>query len=636
MCGLSGIISLKDSKKVPIDELVKMNKLISHRGPDDEGYMVISDGLKRYRGEDTRKDIFFDDIDSFDENSFGGLGFRRLSIIDMGISAHQPMLSGCGRYAIIFNGEIFNYKDLRGELEQEGVVFRSNSDTEVALQSYIRWGSKCLHQFNGMWAFCVFDKIKNAFFLSRDRYGIKPLYYTTSNDLFYFASELKQFEAIHHIEKKVNDNVMLTFLTTGEKDSSEETFFSGIKQLQPGCSMYISRGKVEIDTYWKSKVSLEFKGSESESILSKFKDALESSVKLRMNADVEVGVALSGGLDSSIITILASRYHQDARVKSFSVNYKGTDCDESHFAREVIRETGCESVLDFPSGVDCLNDLNDLVYQLEEPFRSLSSYSQWRLMKKVKENGIAVLLEGQGADEILGGYHWYIDEYLYSLLSKGKLLSFYKASKAFSNNYKTPSHLKIFKVVLQLLKRVIKRFHNKGGVYSKILPGLSLKSLSNERHGIFDELDFSINGLIRELLNYGDKNSMGFSVENRVPFLDFRVVEMCLKSSLDIKFKDGKLKYILRHTFGDELPSLISNRFSKLGFAAPYQEWMRRELSEEIQSVLTKENIQTLRGINVDEALNYIRLFYEGKHNDDGFVWRLYSVLKWKLRFGVG
>lgn len=385
MCGICGIINF-NYKAVEERSLRSMMFAMRHRGPDDDG--------------------------TFLKNNIG-IGFVRLSIIDLSMAGHQPMFSNDKRYAIILNGEIYNYIELREELKSKGYIFMSGSDTEVLLNSYIEWGEPCLHRLNGMFAFAILDTITNDLFIARDRFGIKPLYYYFDQDRFKFASDIPPLLNIADHKKEPEDSVIFDYLVFNRTNHSEKTFFKNILKLQHGHKLTVKSGKINISRWYNLPdqilhyQSLEFKEKD-------FLEELKSSIDLQLRSDVPVGTCLSGGLDSSAITSLVLNNKQNVDLHSFSAVYqKGQKGDESEYIAE-FRDKNLKIHYTYPTADTLIEDIDNFISSLSEPVPTTSIYAEYKVMELAKKH-CTVLLNGQGADEYMAGYHYFYGYYFKDL-----------------------------------------------------------------------------------------------------------------------------------------------------------------------------------------------------------------------------
>lgn len=544
MCGINGFNW--------IDEYLiqKMNNALIHRGPDDEG-------------------TYFDN-----EVSLGSL---RLSILDLSKNGHMPMISEDKNIVITYNGEIYNFQEIKNVLTKKGYKFNSNSDTEMILYSYQEWGSKCVEKFNGMWAFAIYDKQKSILFLSRDRFGVKPLYYYFNENKFIFSSEIKGILK-HEIPIIPNEALIFDFLHYNLLDHTAETFFSGIKKLNPGTNLIYdcNRKEIKIENYYNLKKRIkQNKDVTKEEIRTKFIE----SVKIRLNSDVPVGSCLSGGIDSSAIVCVMNKI-SDKKINLFSLVFPGKSIDETEYQQKVVENT--DSIwhkTTFDDG-DILKDLNDFIYTQEEPVLSLSPYGQYRVMKLVKNNGIKVVLDGQGADEILAGYHGFFAYYFSELFFKLKWFTFIKEILSYYKNYQTIGPLMNFFALIvpksctkyYLRKRNSFISHDFSGKFKK----RNIKDIIWEADDLKTMLFLSETySSLPQLLRYEDKNSMRWGVESRVPFCDYELVEQILKLPSNRKIKTGTTKIIFRDAMKDLLPNKIQKRIDKIGFETPDADLLR-------------------------------------------------------------
>lgn len=534
MCGIAGF-SWKDESlmKAMLEEL-------KHRGPDDEG-------------------LYSDDSVT--------LGHRRLSILDLSHKGHQPMIRDDGKLIIVHNGEIYNYKELKNELEDKGYVFESNTDTEVIIYAYKEWGYDCVKRFNGMWSFAIYDKRKNILFLSRDRFGIKPLYYYNKEGKFIFASEIKAI-LIHGMPRVPNDRAIFEFLYYNTYDHAEYTFFENIIRLLPGHNLifHLDNKKIEKIKYYDLRQEIKNKNLQQ----GDFKEIFLQSIKRRLVADVSVGSCLSGGLDSSSIVCGMRHLTPYSEIKTFSLIFPETEIDESKYQKIVESKCRVSPYKTSFTPNDILNDLFDLIKTQEEPFGSLSIYGQYRVMRLAKENNMKVLLDGQGADEILAGYHYFFGYFYYELFRNFKIRKLVEEILEYRRKYGTFLSVKYFiglllPLTLQrhiinknipLSKRFIKKFEN-------VSSFRFVKKDLNE--ALIDAVVYSLPHLLR----FEDKNAMRWSIESRVPFLDHELVEFVLALPSKYKINKGWTKHILRKRLVHIVPSEILHRSDKVGFATP-------------------------------------------------------------------
>jgi asparagine synthase (glutamine-hydrolysing) len=574
MCGIFGVIS---DAKINNILLRKVSDVMKHRGPDDEGFLLFNKNNRSFkiaRGDDTIPEIDAIHIDACDNYNSVFL-HRRLSIIDLSINGHQPMNLNDDDLWILLNGEIYNYIELKQELIKKGHKFKSTSDTEVVLTSYKEWGEDCVSKFNGMWAFIIWDRKKNIYFLSRDRIGIKPLYYYYTNGTFVFASEIKGIRTYFENKLVLNEKQIYEFLMKGQifVGESDETIYNEIKQVMPGTNLILKENKLEIRKYWNLKLSVN-KLSVNENI-EKFKEIFRQSIKLMLRSDVEVGTCLSGGLDSSSLVSFASKEF-NKRFNTFSAIWPGYECDESFYIEKLNSRYSCYSNAFTPDLNNILDVFDEVIWHQEIPLAGSSILAQWFVMEKAKSKNIKVLLDGQGADEILSGYPLYlipyINEMIYSL-KWNQLFHFYPSLK--KNNYSIKRMIGIQKH--KIFHKLIPVFPIKKSLTSKysFKTRFSRPHLSNFLPAYLKDQIEKTNLPI--LLHFEDRNSMASSVESRVPFLDHNLVEFTVNIPTEQKIHGTLTKIILREAMKEYLPVEIYNRTDKIGFSTPIEEHLNKK-----------------------------------------------------------
>lgn len=546
MCGINGF-NWKDEQLI-----CKMNSVLKQRGPDDEGTFV---------------------------NGSVSLGHRRLSILDLSLRGHQPMCNEDGCIWIVYNGEIYNFKEIRDDLTKKGHKFKSDTDTEVIIHAYEEFGFDCVKKFNGIWAFCIYDDTKNILFLSRDRFGVKPLYYYFHENRFIFSSEIKSI-LMHDMAITPNDSIIFDFLYYNLTDHTEETFFDNIKRLMPSHNAIfdLSARSFKQEKYYDIQSELKEGSFEP----SKLKDLFTDAVRMQLIADVPIGSCLSGGIDSSSIVLTMNSLRKNNMIKTFSAHFPGRKIDERKYQDEINKLVNSEGHFVSPKPDELMDDLTDLIYAQEEPFPGTSIYAQYRVMKMAHENGMKVLLDGQGADEIFAGYHYYYGFYFYELFKAGKFSKILEETKNYKN--KTGSMMPIMYMMLRFVPNFLKKW-----MYSNIkTPYLSKNFISSNK--LRNDPRWNTVGLtyallesiqvysLPPLLRYEDKNSMHFSIESRVPFLDHRLVEYTLSMPSDSIITDGTTKWAFRTSMKGILPESIRCRYDKIGFSTPEEEWFHNSI----------------------------------------------------------
>lgn len=565
MCGISCLID--NEKKLNSHTLERFTNAVAHRGPDGVGFVRFAD--------DKSLSI------TYNEEFFLGFGHRRLSIIDLSEAGSQPMFSSDNKYVIVYNGEVYNYLELREELESVGVVFKSQCDTEVVLEAYRKWGTGCFNKFNGMWALAILDKEKRQVVISRDRIGVKPLYYYRKGRLFAVASEIKQFFALPDFHPKVNTRACLSYLVTGY-EIPPETFFENIFAFPPACYAEIKIDSLQIfpQKYWIAE-NIAQKNYAPETLIAEIQNRFSSSVRLRLRSDVPVGGCLSGGLDSSAIFVEMKEQSPDNVFSAFSACFNDPAIDETPFMETIVEKTRSEHIRVIPDDEGFVNDIKPFLSQHDEPVGSISMYAQYRIMREARKKQIPVLLDGQGGDELFSGY-W---------PSYFLMLNYCKRNRGY---YTLLSHL--LGALLptgnsSLIHQALSHFQEYRKRYLKKLPFelrkeqlASFESLSSlSWHKEAQKLSpaeyrqaeiFKIH--LPRLLKWEDRNSMSFSIESRVPFLDVSLVELLLSVPPELNMKNGWTKYMFRKAMNNKLPKNICWRKDKKGFETPQDKWMKK------------------------------------------------------------
>lgn len=588
MCGIfgalkfSGYFNDKDYRK-----FIELTDLVSYRGPDAKGYITFN-----------LKDNIFNSREKFDLF----FGHRRLSIIDLSERANQPMSDGEGLW-IIYNGEIFNYLELKKELIQKGYTFKTNTDTEVILKVFREWGSLGFNKLNGMWAFALLDLLNRKVILSRDRFSIKPLYYYMPDDnTLYFGSEIKQLLPLLS-EKKINKKVMFVFLQQGLLDYNEQTFFEGIIKLQPKTNLIIDfmENKIQNEQYWDYEIEEVFNINFA---IEKFRELFFDSVRIRLRSDVSIGALLSGGLDSSSITVIANNFMNES-LTAFSVVSTDKRYSEEKFIDILhsVKNIKVKKLFFEPRIV--LDFIDDVIYHNDEPFGSLSVVAQYSILKKIKEKSdIIVVLSGQGGDEILMGYLKYFFFYLKELLIRKSFISAIKEVFLSLSNRTI-----IWQFNIKEAKRYIPYLNrNKNYLIVKETFEPIWKYNTLQERQILDIDKYSVPALT----HYEDRNSMAHSLEIRLPFLDHRLVSFVLSLPVSFKLNNGWSKYILRKSMY-ELPYEIRWRKDKQGFITPEELWLKKDFSKLINHIFTKKSFLAEMGIIDSKAfLDYYKKFQSG------------------------
>ena len=596
MCGISGIIN-KNNKSVEESLIHQMTEIIAHRGPDSSGSYLY-------------KNIAF--------------GHRRLSILDLSSSGHQPM-KYLDDLVITYNGEIYNFIEIREELIQKGYIFDSNSDTEVILKAYHYWGKTCVNYFNGMWSFSILDIKQKIVFCSRDRFGVKPFYYIENNDLFSFGSEISQL--LPFLPNRIlNKKVALDYLISGIEECSNETFFKDIYLLKGGHNLVfdLQTNSYEIERYYNLKLS-----DQKNTSVDDYIQELKRSITLRLRSDVKVGTCLSGGIDSSTISSFASKIYQNSNEKFMAIHAKSSEykTDESEFAKIVSKIANINLNFVEPSYSDFKSNILSIIKIQQEPFGSLSIIMQYFVFKKAKELGCIVMLDGQGGDETLLGYERYYPAIVKSKKGIAKLKALLQSSK--NSRLSLLDTIK-YQYYFSNYKLRLKRLKFKNSFYKSEI----LNEYESEELRIISESynDISIlqkneieSSQLPHLLKYEDRNSMANSIESRLPFLDYKLVELSLNTNNSLKIKDGWTKFILRKAAETILPKEIVWRKAKLGFNAPEKTWTKEFENEMIKEIEQSEILNNF--------IHFKKLYF--KNLDLRTKWRLYNFSAWEKEFKV-
>jgi asparagine synthase (glutamine-hydrolysing) len=608
MCGIAGLIT-RAGAEVPLEVIQQMTDAVSHRGPDGQG--VWRQGQVAF-------------------------GHRRLSIIDLSELGKQPMADEQTGCVVTYNGEIYNYLELKAELMGLGHQFKSGSDTEVLLKAYEQWGPSCVRRFNGMWAFAIFDPKRQIVFCSRDRFGVKPFYFAETPAGFGFGSEIRQLLPL--LDKRQADlRVVMNFLVLRIAEDIENSFFAGVRKLPGGHNLTfdLASHSYRIERYYTLEERADVARLGAEATLEAFDTLFQDSIKLRLRSDVKVGTCLSGGMDSSSIATLATDIYRAESGQAFSAITAISEdpaTDESAFARQIVEQSGLEWLTVRPDASDFENSIDAVVRTQEEPFAGTSIFMQYFVMARARKAGIPVLLDGQGGDETLLGYERYFADDLVEALFSGRPGRAIENVRGLYRNGRPGA--------LKSLLWNLAYFH---------VPGLRSSGLGQPR-GFFSSQamragdgatgDAGARGLYalqkREiertnlpvLLRYEDKNSMAHAVETRLPFLDYRLVEFSTSVAKDLKLKDGWGKYLLRKAMEQRMPADIVWRKHKFGFESPESKWMRQHAATIDKTIANSAIVQSICQNNALGPEPLANL-------NQGLRWRLFSLAKWAEAFAI-
>lgn len=624
MCGIAGIIIKTEAGFNIHEKLRSLSQALQHRGPDGEGFVSYQNHTctpfyNSLSQKHSRIDLAYTPQKKLtDDSQLSTLAFahRRLSIIDLSETGHQPMSDPSGKIWITFNGEIYNYLELKLELKKIGHSFVSESDTEVIIHAYQEWGVDCVKRFNGMWAFCIFDQEKQICFASRDRFGVKPFYYLNKENFLAFASEQKAFVKAGLLKPAIDSKALHNYLTNGLLENEQKNFFEGLTELWPGTNLIyeLKKKTLSITTYYdlKTQNNLENDHLSESALIEKIKYSFENAVKIRLRSDVEVGTCLSGGIDSSALAVTMAENTQQA-VHCFTSVFKNQSINEEKFADAVAKKIQANYFKTEPSLEGFQNELNDLIYSQDVPIWSTSTYAQYKVMALAKEHHIKVVLDGQGADELFGGYHHHFTAKWNNLISQGLYAS---AFKDILKSNKTIHASWLF----YLKENVKQKYHHHKTAFSEFLTADFLKqydilnpsiAFNNLNEQLIDDI---YNTRLKAFLKCEDRCGMWHSVESRTPFSDdVDLINLLFSFNGNKKIKDGVSKYLLREAVKDKLPNEIYTRYDKKGFETPMQDWMRKLKPQMISDIKTANfdfiKTKNLEKFDMNNSFHYKLLF---------------------------
>ncbi len=653
MCGIAGIIQ-HDDRPVDVRLLEAMTRALAHRGPDGEGYVLL-DPSRKAKAISTRRRLS-DSVRTVLPGYSVGLGHRRLAILDRSPLGHQPMSSADELVWIAYNGEIYNYRELRDELRGLGWRFRSMTDTEVILHAYLQWGPDCLPRLNGMFAFSIWDGRLGHLFCARDRLGMKPFYYRLTGGRLSFASEIKALLKDANSATSPNHRMIHDFLAFGLQDHSTETFFEDIQQLRPGHCLFLKSARVEIKKWWDVEKSETETEAFDDSAVQSFRVLFEDAVRLHLRSDVSVGSCLSGGLDSSSIVCTIAHLLEGTqageecqavgqRLKTFSSCFEDPGCDERPYLNAVVARAGTQSVEVFPDIHRLFEDMPRILWFQEEPFGGTSYLAQWAVMRAAAENGVTVLLDGQGGDELLCGYPGYWGSHVADLVSTGNIGGAFHEMVAYGRQ-----RARIHPTVWSNFARAVlpARFVAQAqsvlkGIQRWMHPDFAVRYADRAKYLVYDQrfptaLENHVAAYLQThslpaLLHHEDRNSMAFSIEARLPFLDARLVEFLFRLPASLKLRKGWSKVILREALGHLLPAIVKDRTDKMGFATPQARWLREDLRSDLEHLFDSPAFAQRGWWEPSRLRNAYRGFCEGRARIDSMVWRWVCLELWHRRF---
>jgi len=660
MCGITGIVAL-NGRPVDLGALQRMNDVQAHRGPDGEGFVLGWPGSQGFCSAFLR------------HTSQGratppariGLGHRRLAILDLSARGLQPMTAAGSGAWIVFNGEIYNHLELRGELEARGRAFETRTDTEVLLQSYLEWGDDCLEWLEGMFSFAIWDAARGRIFCARDRLGIKPFYYAMPQDHFIFASEIKGLLSFPGMAAAADDDAVLGFLIHGNCDYRERTIFRNVTALPAAHALTLDLATQRVDRwcYWQPGPSAAWDGLHDNERIERLHELLVGTTRSHLLSDVRAGSCLSGGLDSSAVVALIGKIWREQpgaataigdQFNTFTSCYEYPELDERQYALQVANAIGATPHLVFPSASDFWDGFGRMAWHQDMPFSGMSFYAQWRVMRAAREAGVKVLLDGQGGDEVFGGYAKFRYAYLASLLRTGRLATL--ASEGWASvlqrdlyildlrkGYRyLPNHLRRLLGVDSLLQNILRadwdravgdestpatRWWRHAAGSRRDSPWTTMQSVQVEDI-LVDTLPF--------ILRMEDRSSMAFSIEARVPLLDHRLVEYGLSLPDHLKIKGGFSKFAVREATRGLMPESVRLRRTKLGFAGADRRWLDGDLRPQVTELI-EGDLRCARFVDPAPLRAWYRSPASRTANTEtyGGLFRVLALEMWMRAFGV-
>lgn len=626
MCGINGILYFNSFCSGVNDSffeanIKKMNRVLAHRGPDGDNLFIHYPVC---------------------------LGHTRLSIIDLSEEAGQPMFNEDKSVVIVFNGEIYNYLELIPELKCKGHIFKTKSDTEVIIHSYEEYGFECVNKFNGMWSFVIYDIGRKILFASRDRFGVKPFYYYTDKNNFIFSSEIKAILEIKKIQE-ANPGKVYDYLAYGYKTSNGDTFFNDIHELLPAHNIIIEKNKIKVTRYWD--FNNEQDNLESTEIFSSLDYLVRDAVKIRFRSDVPVSLLLSGGMDSSIIAKVADELIENGELKNkciaaYSATFPGFKYDESSLIKDFVRT--CKHIKSYQitfNNEPLFDKFDDFVYGMGEPVFGTTGFVHYLLMKEMKNLGVKVALNGQGADEAWSGYDRYIMGYL--LLD----ILFSRPQELITNISGIRNNLKFSYVfiLIQTIKALLSRRYGSflRSKYNEGIYNVLSEDFVNQNYLYFENPDykkFSSNNLksylkyniqyqgFNQILHYEDHSSMQSSIEIRSPFIDYRLMELAFSIPAKKHVDSGMTKKILREIYKESLPDSIINNFQKIGFDTPYDNWFYKDASRYFMNSLLQSH--SFKSKKIWDAGKISEIYGKKIHKQFPF-WRIVNLEQWSRVYGI-
>ena len=589
-----------------------MSGVLRHRGPDDSGLSLYGPV---------------------------GFAFRRLAILDLSPAGHQPMETPDGRLAVVFNGEIYNYLELRAELAAQGHVFRSGSDTEVLLRAYQQWGPACAERFNGMWAFVIYDKVNRLLLASRDRFGVKPLYRFRSGNALFLASEIKAIVASGEYRHETNWPVAAKFLCRGHLDEDTATFYRGIDQIAPGTTvLFDAQGHETVRRFWTlGEVAIDPPADP----VTAFRELYRDAVALRMRSDVPVGVCLSGGIDSNAIiatmTALRESIADATRLQAFS--YIPDEFSEADYIQETITRTGAELNVLQTTPEQLWDVLPSAMWHYDEPVHSPTALIGFKLLELARRRGVTVILNGQGADEVNAGYYPYFMRYWSDLLRGGRVPRMFSEVSDYSRAHGGSRARLAGQVLAEALRSSLPRFRQPsrhpalqaGWFTDDVLRELPPRDVTAERATLDQSLLRSVEvNPLPTYLRVEDRNSMAHSVEARLPFLDYRLVSLAFSLPAEWKLRGGWNKFIVREAMRGIIPERVRTRLDKMGFPTPSRTWFAGAWFDPMNDILSSASVRESGVFQTERIRMDLKRHRSGELNVAPSLFRLAEFATWQ------
>lgn len=591
MCGIAGYMSFQADERLPIDLMQAMVRAMGHRGPNGSGCLIVD-------GDGPAGGRLIADHEPAEGLGRVVLGHRRLSILDLSERGRQPMASPCGRALLTFNGEVYNYIELRQELEGLGHCFSTGTDTEVVLAAYLQWGRQCFKRFNGMWALALYDTRSGELVLSRDRFGKKPLYYHRDARRIVFASEIKAILLHPAVERRPNLDKIADYAGRHYRyvDVDDQSFFAGINQVPKSCCLVLdARGEARTERYWRlSPDPAALAGAGEPELIEELRRLLDDAVRIRLRSDVPVGTMVSGGMDSTSITALAAR--RSGSIHAFSGVTGEGYFDESQYIDALVRHAGVRHDYVRPGAAGLVETLAEMLSFHDEPVCTVTWYCNYLITREVASYGIPVILTGHGGDELLAGY-WDHYHYLFHDLraSGGDDSAEVAAWRANHGRPMDEYHLSKDYIAAMARDRQLELER-----FSQYMDCLAPEMRTRGRRVPLEgpapcELDRRLYlellyETIPPSLRAEDRNMMAFSIENRVPMLDYRLAELCFNLPARMKMRGGLGKWLLREAMRGVLPEEVRTRKDKVGFNAPFDQWIREEYRGYLEDAVARNN----------------------------------------------